>query len=349
MKKTKVFTLDMFLVVILCIITAPPLILIGLPMLIVGIPVILIVGTLLKVLIITSVKLVRLVKIKNPSQADKSMQVAKAGNSSPSIPTTQFVTSPARVAEFTRVTPPRIDQHPPAALPFIPPAGWNPTTNIPFLNDGLPVSTETPLASRNEPLITPVISQVTSPNRADTVERASPFALEQQALNTQLKKTPPQRKPRKPSEVITQSIADPSPAPEGGRKPKTSYAVVRSAKLRKAAIQIHGRNCIACLKNFDEIYGVELAKGYIEVHHLNSIATGERTSDPATDLVPLCSNCHKMADRLSPPPRTISGLRSRLFPKSSLPSPKALSATEGTKSVPKVKIGKIREKKKINS
>ena len=144
---------------------------------------------------------------------------------------------------------------------------------------------------------------------------------------------------------MSQSTPDLFPAPEGGRKPKTNYAVVRSAKLRKAAIEIHGRNCCACRRNFDEMYGPELAKGYIEIHHLNRIATGERTTDPVTDLAPLCSNCHRMADRLSPPPRTIAELRYQLFPEFRLQEKEVALAAKANKSPVKIRIGKIREKK----
>jgi predicted HNH restriction endonuclease len=78
--------------------------------------------------------------------------------------------------------------------------------------------------------------------------------------------------------------------------------VERNPKLRESAIQIHGRNCCVCGFNFDEVFGKDLAQGYIEVHHLNNIASGERITDPATDLAPLCANCHAMADRLTAKP-----------------------------------------------
>jgi 5-methylcytosine-specific restriction endonuclease McrA len=110
------------------------------------------------------------------------------------------------------------------------------------------------------------------------------------------------------------------PTEEGARKLKTRYARVRSAKLREAAIKIHGRDCCVCGTNFDKKYGIELSQGYIEVHHLKRIAGGVRKTDPKTDLVTLCSNCHKMADRLAQklevPPSTIEDLRQLLFPRS---------------------------------
>lgn len=113
---------------------------------------------------------------------------------------------------------------------------------------------------------------------------------------------------------------DPEPAIEGRRKLRTNYAVVRNPKLRIMAIQIHGRSCCVCGFNFDAFFGKELARGYIEVHHLNNVASGERTTDPVTDLAPLCANCHAMADRLTlnqeSPPRSIAQLRELLIPSS---------------------------------
>ena len=128
--------------------------------------------------------------------------------------------------------------------------------------------------------------------------------------------TTPIPRTRPSLEAPSPIIPDPTPAPEGGRKRKTHYAVVRSVKLRKAAIQIHGNNCCVCKFNFDEAFGEDLAQGYIEVHHLNGIASGVRNTDPATDLAPLCANCHAMADRLTrhhaAPPRSIDELRKLL-------------------------------------
>jgi hypothetical protein len=176
-----------------------------------------------------------------------------------------------------------------------------------------------------------------------------PQAVEDQQPPAEKTAKPPRRGVHKSSEASSQSIPDPSPAPEGGRKPKTNYAVVRSAKLRKSAIQIHGRNCSACGFNFDETFGEILSQGYIEIHHLNSIASGVRNTDPATDLAPLCGNCHAMADRLTrhhaSPPRSLGELRKLLFPASSLPDVKKFPDAEVPQSPVKIKIGKIREKK----
>ena len=54
--------------------------------------------------------------------------------------------------------------------------------------------------------------------------------------------------------------------------------------------------------NFVERYG-EIGKEFIEIHHLNPISEtdGEHEVNPATDLIPLCSNCHSMIHRLEDP------------------------------------------------
>ncbi len=73
----------------------------------------------------------------------------------------------------------------------------------------------------------------------------------------------------------------------------------RSLRNRLAALRIHGTTCKACGFNFDDVYGAEHARHFIQVHHVRSITTGIRNVDPSTDLVPLCSNCHSMAHRRS--------------------------------------------------
>ncbi len=70
---------------------------------------------------------------------------------------------------------------------------------------------------------------------------------------------------------------------------------------RDACIRVHGSTCAGCGFSFGDFYG-ELADGYIEVHHLESLAaSGEALINPATDLAPLCSNCHSAVHRVRPP------------------------------------------------
>lgn len=72
----------------------------------------------------------------------------------------------------------------------------------------------------------------------------------------------------------------------------------RSAKNREAAIQIHGTKCMICGFDFEEKYG-ELGKNYIEVHHIKPLSEldEEVVVNPETDLICVCSNCHRMLHR----------------------------------------------------
>ena len=53
-----------------------------------------------------------------------------------------------------------------------------------------------------------------------------------------------------------------------------------------------------CGFDFGQKYG-ELGKGYIEVHHIKSLATLEQevVINPETDLICVCENCHRMLHR----------------------------------------------------
>lgn len=78
----------------------------------------------------------------------------------------------------------------------------------------------------------------------------------------------------------------------------------RNPKLRELCIKHYGNEyrCLICEMNFVERYG-EIGKEFIEIHHLNPISEtdGEHEVNPATDLIPLCSNCHSMIHRLEDP------------------------------------------------
>ena len=78
----------------------------------------------------------------------------------------------------------------------------------------------------------------------------------------------------------------------------------RNPKLRQLCIEAYGNEykCIVCGMNFVERYG-EIGKEFIEVHHLYPISEtdGEHEVDPATEMIPLCSNCHSMIHRLEDP------------------------------------------------
>lgn len=85
--------------------------------------------------------------------------------------------------------------------------------------------------------------------------------------------------------------------PEGRRRYVLHITYERSPRNREEALRIHGTTCHCCGFNFDRVYGPTLARSYIEIHHIKSITESEGIVNPATDLVPLCSNCHSMVHR----------------------------------------------------
>lgn len=63
--------------------------------------------------------------------------------------------------------------------------------------------------------------------------------------------------------------------------------------------KLQGYNCQVCGISFEEIYG-EIGRGYIEAHHLRSLASikGKKVAyDPKKDFAVLCANCHRMVHR----------------------------------------------------
>lgn len=85
---------------------------------------------------------------------------------------------------------------------------------------------------------------------------------------------------------------------EGGKKVVVSKIAERDLSLRISAIKIHGTNCFGCGFNFENKYG-QIGKRFIEIHHVVALSTYEKSKkiDPYTDLIPLCSNCHRIVHR----------------------------------------------------
>jgi 5-methylcytosine-specific restriction protein A len=82
---------------------------------------------------------------------------------------------------------------------------------------------------------------------------------------------------------------------------KTQYYTTRyerNAKNRKKAIKSQGAFCHCCDFDFEKVYG-ELGEGFIEVHHLIPLSSLEEEViiKPETDLICVCSNCHRMIHR----------------------------------------------------
>lgn len=85
---------------------------------------------------------------------------------------------------------------------------------------------------------------------------------------------------------------------DGGSYLYYSTKYERSPYLRKEAIDYHGCVCMACGFNFEEVYG-DLGRDFIEVHHLVGFhdLAQDQIVDVRTDMVTLCSNCHRMVHR----------------------------------------------------
>lgn len=85
---------------------------------------------------------------------------------------------------------------------------------------------------------------------------------------------------------------------EGRRVVYYTTRYERNPRNRAAAIAIHGCKCMVCGFNFEKTYG-SWGKGYIEVHHIKPLyyLNEEIEINPATDLVTVCSNCHRMIHR----------------------------------------------------
>jgi 5-methylcytosine-specific restriction enzyme A len=90
--------------------------------------------------------------------------------------------------------------------------------------------------------------------------------------------------------------------PEGAKLRIEVNRYERDRRNRAAALAIHGYACKACDIDMNASYG-EAAVGLIEVHHVTpvSVLGPDYRINPATDLVPLCPNCHAVAHRRVPP------------------------------------------------
>jgi predicted HNH restriction endonuclease len=94
---------------------------------------------------------------------------------------------------------------------------------------------------------------------------------------------------------------------EGNKKIAQVSVYERSSTLRNYAIQhftIDDKiSCKCCEFNFQDFYGEEIGKGFIEIHHTKPIFKYddediERTLKSAlNNLTPVCSNCHRMIHR----------------------------------------------------
>lgn len=85
---------------------------------------------------------------------------------------------------------------------------------------------------------------------------------------------------------------------EGKRYARYITKYERNPLNRLNAIKIHGTKCMACGFDFEKVYG-NYGRNFIEVHHVKPLYDlgKEEVVNPQTDLVCLCSNCHRMIHR----------------------------------------------------
>ena len=85
--------------------------------------------------------------------------------------------------------------------------------------------------------------------------------------------------------------------PEGTYKEVKVNRYERNNRNRKLSLEYHKFECQACGPILTKIYGKEIAKKILEVHHLIPLSKLDRKHKPdyKKDLIPLCPNCHRIA------------------------------------------------------
>ncbi len=109
---------------------------------------------------------------------------------------------------------------------------------------------------------------------------------------------------------------------EGVKKVSQVKKYERSAKLRDYAISYFTKcghiSCDCCSFDFENFYGKDLGKGFIEIHHkkpvfkYEDIDIQQTLKDAIENLMPVCSNCHRMIHRNRQNPIEISYLTNQI-------------------------------------
>ena len=99
--------------------------------------------------------------------------------------------------------------------------------------------------------------------------------------------------------------------PEGTYKEVKVNRYERDNRNRKLSLEHHKFECQACGPILTKIYGEEIAKKILEVHHLIPLSKLDRKIKPdyKNDLKPLCPNCHRIAHLQKDKPLTIDEIR----------------------------------------
>lgn len=87
---------------------------------------------------------------------------------------------------------------------------------------------------------------------------------------------------------------------EGTRKRFGADRYERNPEARRMCIAAYGNayRCEICGFDYEKTYG-EIGRKYIQVHHIAPLGADgeERLTNPATDLIPVCANCHSLVHR----------------------------------------------------
>ena len=100
---------------------------------------------------------------------------------------------------------------------------------------------------------------------------------------------------------------------------KSSQIVLRKrsrklVEIAKKHFALHNKiYCEACKFNFEYFYG-DVGKGFIEIHHIKPIFTYEGSIEKSlksalSNVVPLCSNCHRIIHRNNSNPLSVVKLK----------------------------------------
>jgi 5-methylcytosine-specific restriction enzyme A len=86
---------------------------------------------------------------------------------------------------------------------------------------------------------------------------------------------------------------------EGARKSVLVNIYERDPNARRRCIAHYHPICTICEFDFAKVYGDDLGRGFIHVHHLKPLGTVKEAYelDPIRDLRPVCPNCHAMLHR----------------------------------------------------
>lgn len=103
---------------------------------------------------------------------------------------------------------------------------------------------------------------------------------------------------------------------EGGVKFVTIKKYERDVNLRKYILLKQGYVCSVCNFNFKDFYG-EWGANFAEVHHITPLSKYKNKvlTNPNTDLIVLCSNCHRMIHRKKGITLTVEELKSKISEK----------------------------------